>query len=122
GHARAQRQDRRLVAQVSPWSGSLLGRGQGPGWWRGVGVLPREIRRESPDLLATHAELRWSAGALLVQRSQDQATAGGRGLGADVHRSDGTTYSAERVSPHSLLWAACHVQGQEGEGGAHSVD
>src|SRR2546427_7865853 len=33
-----------------------------------------------------------------------------------------TTYSAQRVSPHSLLWAACHVQGQEGQGSAHSAD
>src|SRR6266446_2725495 len=37
-------------------------------------------------------------------------------------RHIGATYSAERVSPHSLLWAACHMQGQEGEGSAHSVD
>ena len=115
-------QDRRLVAQVSPRPGRLLGRGQGPGGWRGVGVLLGEIRRQSPDLPAAHPELRRAAGAVLVQRSQDQATAGGRGLGADVHRSDGATYSAERVSSHSLLWAACHVQGQEGEGGAHRVD
>ena len=53
---------------------------------------------------------------------QDQATAGGRGLGADVHWADGATYSAERVPSHPLLWAACHVQSQEGEGGAHRVD
>src|SRR4029434_2376695 len=57
-----------------------------------------------------------------VQRSQDQATAGGRGLGADVHRADGPTYSAERVPSYSLLWAACHVQSQEGEGVTHRVD
>jgi hypothetical protein len=40
----------------------------------------------------------------------------------DVYRADGATYSAERVSPHPLLRTPCHVQGQEGEGGAHSVD
>src|SRR5438876_9056393 len=50
GHARAQRQDRRLVAQVSSRPGRLLGRGQGPGGWRGIGVLFGEIRGESPDL------------------------------------------------------------------------
>src|SRR5215510_12797545 len=32
GHARDQRQDRHLMAQVSPWSRGLLGRGEGPGW------------------------------------------------------------------------------------------
>src|SRR6266446_3384295 len=37
-------------------------------------------------------------------------------------RHIGATYAAERFSPHSLLWSACHVQGQEGEGGAHLVD
>jgi len=76
----------------------------------------------SPDLPAAHPELRRAAGAVRVQRSQDQATAGGRGLGADLHRADGTTYSAERVPSYSLLWAACHVQSQEGEGVAHRVD
>src|SRR6266849_82297 len=110
------------MAQVSPRLGRLLGRGQGASGRGRLGVLPGEIRRESPDLLATHSELRWSARTILVQRSQDQAASGGRGLGADVHRADGATYTAERVSSHSLLWSACHVQGQEGEGGAHSAD
>src|SRR4029434_9056289 len=119
---RVQSQDQRLVAQVSARPGRLLGRGQGPGGWRGVGVLLGEIRRQSPDLPAAHPELRRAASAVLVQRSQDQATAGGRGLGADLHRSDGKTYSAERVPSYSLLWAACHGQSQEGEGGAHRVD
>src|SRR5262249_58764066 len=98
----------RFVAQVSPRPSRLLGRGQGSGGWRGVGILLGEIRRQSPDFPAAPAELRRAAGAVLVQRSQDQATAGGRGLGADLHRADGPTYSAERVLPHSLLWAACH--------------
>src|SRR5262249_7753835 len=83
---------------------------------------PGEIRRQSPDLPAAYPELRRAAGAVLVQRSQDQATAGGRGLGADLHRSDGPTYSTERVPSHALLWAACDVQSQEGEGVAHHVD
>src|SRR5215471_8115459 len=72
GHARAQRQDRRLVAQVSSRPGRLLGRGEGPG--------------------------------------------------GDVYRADGATYSTKGVSPHAVLWAACHVQGQEGQGRAHSAD
>src|SRR5207247_9740160 len=66
GHARDQSQDRRLVAQVWPGVSGILGGGQGPGWRRGVGVLPGEIRRQSPDLPPTHPELRWPAGALLV--------------------------------------------------------
>src|SRR4029434_8458292 len=66
GHARAQSQDRRLVAQVSSWLGRLLGRGEGPGGWRGVGVLLGEIRRQSPDFPAAHPELRRAAGAVLV--------------------------------------------------------
>src|SRR4029453_10568165 len=122
GHARVQSQDQRFVAQVSPRPGCLLGRGQGPGGGRGVGILLGEVRRQAPDLPAAHPELRRAASAVLVQRSQDQATAGGRGLGADVHRPDGTTYSAERVPSYSLLWAACDVQSQEGEGVTHRVD
>src|SRR5438128_12370078 len=66
GHARDQSQDRRLVAQVWLGLSGILGGGQGPGWRRGVGVLPGEIRRQSPDLPPTHPELRWPAGALLV--------------------------------------------------------
>src|SRR6266487_5678831 len=37
-------------------------------------------------------------------------------------RHIGATYSAQRVPSHPLLWAAGHVQSQEGEGGAHRVD
>src|SRR5215831_2474073 len=37
-------------------------------------------------------------------------------------RHIGATYSAKRVPSYSLLWAACYVQGQEGEGGAHRTD
>src|SRR5216683_2572448 len=66
GDARDQSQDRRLVAHVWPGLSGILGGGQGPGWRRGVGVLPGEIRRQSPDLPPTHPERRWSAGALLV--------------------------------------------------------
>src|SRR6267143_29825 len=61
GYARDQRPDRRLVAQVSPRPGCLLGRGEGPGGWRGVGVLLGEIRRQPPDLSAAHPELRRTA-------------------------------------------------------------
>src|SRR4029434_10952770 len=119
---RVQSQDQRLVAQVSARPGRLLGRGQGSGGWRGVGILLGEIRRQSADLPAAHPELRRAHGAALIHRAQDKATAGGRGLGSDVHRADGTTYSAERVPSYSLLWAACHVQSQEGEGVTHRVD
>src|SRR5262249_55931552 len=94
--------------------GGCFGRGQVPAWGRGVGVLLGKIRRQPSDLPAAHPALRRAAGAVLVQRSQDQATAGGRGLSTDLHRADGPTYSAERVPSHSLLWAACHVQSQEG--------
>src|SRR6266705_4859917 len=66
GHARDQSQDRRLMAQVSPRSRGLLGRGEGPGWRRGVGILFGEIRRQSSDLPPTHPELRWATGAILV--------------------------------------------------------
>src|SRR5215813_7513510 len=110
------------MAQVSPRSRGLLGRGEGSGWRRGVSILFGEICRQPPDLPTAHAQLRRAAGAVLVQRSQDPATAGGRGLGTDLHRSDGTTYSTERVPSYTLLWVACHVQGQESEGGAHRVD
>ena len=34
-----------------PRGSSPIGRGEGPGGWRGVGVLFGEIRRQSPDLL-----------------------------------------------------------------------
>src|SRR5215475_10811717 len=109
GHARAQSQDRRLVAQVSPRPRRLFGRGEGPSGRRGVSVLLGEIRRQSSDFPAAHPALRRAAGAVLVQRSQDQATAGGRGLGTDVHWADGATYPAQRVPSHPLLWPACHV-------------
>src|SRR5262249_9007426 len=66
GDARDQRQDRRLVAQVCPGLGGVLGGRQGPGRRRGVRVLPGEICRESPALPATYPELSWAAGALLV--------------------------------------------------------
>src|SRR5215471_18663680 len=66
GHARDQSQDRRLMAQVSPRSRGLLGRGEGSGWRRGVSILFGEIRRQPPDLPAAHPELRWAAGAILV--------------------------------------------------------
>src|SRR5215471_11201196 len=50
GHARDESHDRRLVAQIYPGLGGVLGGRQSPGGRRGVGVLPREIRRESPAL------------------------------------------------------------------------
>ena len=55
-----------LWRKYTPRPGGLLGRGEGPGGRRGVGVLLGEIRRESPDLPPTYPELRWAAGALLV--------------------------------------------------------
>src|SRR5215831_4254275 len=61
-----QSHDRRLMAHESPRSRGLLGRGEGPGWRRGVGILFGEIRRQPPDLPPTHPELRWAAGAVLV--------------------------------------------------------
>src|SRR4029077_15807667 len=76
GHTRAQSQDRRFVAHVSPRPSRLLGRGQGPGGWRGGGILLGARRRQSPDLPATHPERRRAAGAVWGQRSQDQAPAG----------------------------------------------
>src|SRR5882672_7095333 len=66
GHASDQSQDRRLVAQVCPGLGGVLGGGEGASWRGRLGVLPGEIRGESPDLLATHPELRWAASAVLV--------------------------------------------------------
>src|SRR5262249_39129323 len=37
-------------------------------------------------------------------------------------RHIGTTYSTERVPSYTLLWVACHVQGQESEGGTRRGD
>src|SRR5262249_21841373 len=56
-HARDESQDRRLVAEICPGLGGMLGGRQGPGGRRGVGVLPSEIRRESPDLPPPYPEL-----------------------------------------------------------------
>src|SRR5262245_50492104 len=122
GHARDQSHERRLMAPVSPRSRGLLGSGEGPGWRRGVGILGGHIRRQSPALPPTHPERRWATGALLVERSQDQATAGGRGRGADVQWADGAAYAAERVPSPSLLWSPGHVPGQAGEDEAHRAD
>jgi hypothetical protein len=90
------------VAPGCPGLSGVLGGGQGVSGRGRLSVFLGAIRGESPDLPPPHPERRWATGAVVGERSPDQATSGGRGLGADGAWSDGAPHAADRVAPHPL--------------------
>jgi len=121
GHARDQSQDRRLWRKYPRGLVAYLEEGKVPAGGEGLAYYLAKYVVSPPISLRRILSYDRAAGAVRVQRSQDQAT--------QEEEVSALTFIGRMVQPILpkgsivfVIMAACHVQSQEGEGVAHRVD